>query len=444
MLPNLPLSKDELTRCLLASGENRNIDAKGPIVWDGADNSASLAKDIVAFANSRDGGLVILGKRESTPGEFEFVGVSEEEAGSFDTTKVATWINNRFSPPIRLVCHRHEYEGRTFIIIAIEEFEDVPAICTREYQSQSQSGRTVLRSGDIFVRNDNAESVPIRSPDSLRQLIGVAVAKRRVEFGEMLSAIIAGKPIVPPAPRVDQYASLLDDMTRSLAVDAKGKRLRYFWRRYVHPIEYQEGRFSDDQLIGDQIKKSVVRFRDTFPTPYVQSGTKNWGIVHFDPLGGGYAMSHSGAFLVVVPFEEDLQNYPAHRGYGGSDEPIAAGKWLELEWNLHSLIEFFIFASRFGTGFEPSSELRVALHARGLQGRRLVTHIHRAAFRPSDPCLESEFAYDRTFRVGALESDWKNICKDALARFFRLFDSFGAFTPEFFGREIERIVKNKF
>ena len=94
-----PYSIEELLRLVKSSGENSNVDAKAPMGWDEGDESARLAKDRAAFANSRDGGAIVIGKSENN-GQFEYVGVSAEQAATFDTTRVANWSNSRFNPPI--------------------------------------------------------------------------------------------------------------------------------------------------------------------------------------------------------------------------------------------------------------------------------------------------------------------------------------------------------
>lgn len=59
---------DQLVKFLLATSENDNIAAKAPMKWDGAVESAKLAKDIAALANSRDGGVLVVGKTECDNG----------------------------------------------------------------------------------------------------------------------------------------------------------------------------------------------------------------------------------------------------------------------------------------------------------------------------------------------------------------------------------------
>ena len=82
------LSGEELVRVIQMAGESSGIDAKGPVSWDGAAESAGLAKDIAAFANSSNGGIIVIGKKEED-GRFDLVGLTEEQAATFDTTKVA-------------------------------------------------------------------------------------------------------------------------------------------------------------------------------------------------------------------------------------------------------------------------------------------------------------------------------------------------------------------
>jgi hypothetical protein len=173
-------SSDELVRLIQAAGESTNIDAKGPMEWDGGAASAGLTKDILALANSRDGGVIVLGKDEAEPGKFNLSGLSEPQAASFETTKVATWVNNHCSPPVKLTCYRQHYGGVEFVVIAVNEFEDIPAICTKQYEipCPGKKSKVLLRKGTIYIRTANAESAPLTSIEEMRQLIGLATTKR--------------------------------------------------------------------------------------------------------------------------------------------------------------------------------------------------------------------------------------------------------------------------
>jgi len=249
MFPEPPPSSSDLTPYILAAGENPNVDAKAPMEWDGAQQSASLAKDIMALSNCRDGGVLVIGKKEESPGKFALLGVSEEQAAGFDTTKVGTWVNNRCYPSVQVVCHRVTQEGKIFVVITVKEFEDIPTICTRAYQPEG-SKESLLRSGAIYVRTANAESAPLSSGDQLRQLIGLATMKRRDQMLAMIGSLLKGEPLVRPQngkkPYAHEVADLLAHFDETLADTAK----KGTWTFTFYPDPYVERRWPREQLLA--------------------------------------------------------------------------------------------------------------------------------------------------------------------------------------------------
>src|SRR5260370_3988448 len=177
-MPANPYSSDELIRFIEAAGESSNIDAKGPMEWDGGEASAGLTKDILALANSRDGGVIVVGKEESQPGKFVLAGLNEAQASTFETTKVATWVNNHCQPPVSLVCNRQEHQGRLFVVVAVTEFHDVPVICTKQFELPGKPAKVLLRKGTLYVRTANAESAPLSTVEAMRGLIRRASTQR--------------------------------------------------------------------------------------------------------------------------------------------------------------------------------------------------------------------------------------------------------------------------
>jgi hypothetical protein len=73
-----PYTPTELVRFIEAAAESSNIDAKGPMEWDNGEASAGLTKDILAFANSRDGGVIVIGK--DAPGTLVLTGLTTSQA----------------------------------------------------------------------------------------------------------------------------------------------------------------------------------------------------------------------------------------------------------------------------------------------------------------------------------------------------------------------------
>ncbi len=178
--------------------------------------SAGLAKDIAAFANSKDGGVLVIGKCEKADGNFSATGLNESQAGSFDTTKVATWINNRFAPPIDLVCRIHDFQGKRFVIITISEFSDIPHLCVKSFQDPANPKKHLLKEGTVYVRTKNADSSPISSVEELRTLIGLATKKRGHELLSMFNAMLSGAPLLQRKSANEYYGEEFNGVEEDL------------------------------------------------------------------------------------------------------------------------------------------------------------------------------------------------------------------------------------
>ena len=63
-------SEDFLRWIIANTAENDNVDAKGPMAFSDAVEKAGLAKDIAAFANSNNGGWLVIGKKQTGSGQF--------------------------------------------------------------------------------------------------------------------------------------------------------------------------------------------------------------------------------------------------------------------------------------------------------------------------------------------------------------------------------------
>ena len=193
-------TSEEMIRFIEAAGESANIDAKGPMSWDGGPDSAGLTKDIISFANSRDGGVIVIGKEEASPGVFVLNGLTPTQASSFETTKNATWVNNHCAPPVNIVCNRVQHKSKEFIVLTVAEFDDVPIICTKQFELAGKPPKVLLRKGAIYVRNANAESAPLSSIEELRILIGLATTKRADQMLSMFQSMLKGHPLLGQKP----------------------------------------------------------------------------------------------------------------------------------------------------------------------------------------------------------------------------------------------------
>ena len=421
MLAEPPASSSDLVPYILAAGESRNVDAKGPMEWDGAQQSASLAKDIMALSNCRDGGVLVIGKKEESPGKFNLLGVSEEQAAGFDTTKVATWVNNHCYPAVQVVCHRVTHEGKIFLVITVKEFEEIPTICTRAYQLEG-SREFVLRSGTVYVRTANAESAPLSNGDQLRQLIGLATVKRGDQMLAMFRSLLKGEPLVRPQNGKKPYAQEVADLLAHFGENLGDTAKKGTWTFAFYPDPYVERRWQREELRAilkeDNVEVTGRRF------PYE---ARDWyflekGIASNFAGERLFALNTSGLFLCQCDFY--LENHNPFRDPWRSTPPktdLPAGTWMDFQLNLYLIIEFFWFASRFCHRLQPGETLTCELEASGLAGRRLVSSNPNIWMLPEYLCRASRWRYPKTLKVEVMMSDWQRECVEALYDFFMLF-----------------------
>jgi hypothetical protein len=411
---------EELARWVRSSGESDFVDAKGPMTWDGADASASLSKDIAAFGNSRDGGVIVIGKSEAKDGSFSYDGVTPDQAASFDTTKVGQWVNSRFAPSVRLACHQANLDGSNFVVIIVQEFHDVPSLCIRSFQETNNPKNHLLREGTIYVRNQNAESKPIKTVDELRTVIGLATRKKGDELIAHFHAMLKGRPLDNLGPFRDPFEQEIEQVRSDLNInDDKGG-----WWMTFRPAQHTGNRWSTPEELENLISRHSVRIYDQFPA--YQKGTfgMGWGIAN-DLYGETWALTKTGMFCFSREFRENGET-AARTGYRGGDDarrPIPPGEWVEYTWAIRTVVDFFIFLSRFVEALGPGEDIHIRFKVGSLARRKLVALSWEIGmgYGAPEPCRAPFFLFDRTIDAETLRTNWEQPCAEALKQFVDLF-----------------------
>jgi hypothetical protein len=424
---NALISEEQLIRYVEAVGENDHIDAKGPMKWDGKEHSASLAKDIAAFSNSEGGGVLVIGKSETDDGQFDLsTGCDEEQRLSFETTKVATWVNNYFSPDISLVVCPFKYQNETnttkavwFVVIVIDEFADIPSLCTKDYVRQSDK-KHLLKKGSLYVRNKNASSAPLTTCDELRPLIGLAVRKKSDELLKIFSSISKGRSILSPEteskPFDEQEAEILSQLT------SDPSSIAGHWSFKLHSSEFKEDRF-DTAKLRELIQRCRFKRRDGFPECNIHDVEDHlWGIAEDTiPDYSRWFFTKSGLFWYEFSFRENVRDFQwthSDPSFPANEQESVAGSYLDYERSLLKIVGMFQFARRLAEVFGYEEDLVVDIEATAITGRLLRSN-QRAFF--DRRTARKDFHFRRTIRRELFMADWKEICEEALFQFVFLF-----------------------
>jgi len=160
----LDIGRDPLVSLILLGSETPSLDYKETVRLDTKDDSASLAKDVIAFANY-GGGQIVIGVREIRPGEFLPKGLDGDEVSALEVTKVNKALRRYLDPPVHVGVRKVMYQERTFLVL------DVPPIEGTIVLARRANPKAGLYPGRIYSRTVAAESAEVQSSNEVRKMI---------------------------------------------------------------------------------------------------------------------------------------------------------------------------------------------------------------------------------------------------------------------------------
>ena len=132
---------------------------------------AQLVRAVLAMANRRDGGKVIIGV-EDDEGVLTPVGLNEDDLITWRYDDIADGIATYADPSISFEREVKEYNGNQYVVLEIDEFADIPVLCKRDYQG-------VLRDGACYVRSRRKpETAELPTQEDIRDLLELATEKK--------------------------------------------------------------------------------------------------------------------------------------------------------------------------------------------------------------------------------------------------------------------------
>jgi len=133
---------------------------------------ALIARAVMAMANRRGGGYVIVGIHESLGPDQRMTGLSESQLKQWEYDEVAEKLREWMQPLARFEIERVIYREKSYIVLNVTEFDDQPIICSRDYPNKLQRGACYIRPRAM------ARSVPVNTYEDMRDLLDLAVEKQ--------------------------------------------------------------------------------------------------------------------------------------------------------------------------------------------------------------------------------------------------------------------------
>lgn len=240
------MASRELKQILLRGYESKDLDYKGPSRWNEGDKKAccQIVKDILGMANTR-GGFIAVGVAEVGDG-FALQGLTQEQAESWDTTRLNRFVQNYADPPINSLLRKVRHDDRTFVIIEVPQFSDTPHICQKDFPE-------VLSAPTLYARTDNNETAPIRSSSDFRAVVEQATRNRSDALLNAMRSILTGgvRPESAAAPSASEQflRQRSDAVVRFEAIDPfKGNGYAGYREACFFPEQFESNSFTLQQL----------------------------------------------------------------------------------------------------------------------------------------------------------------------------------------------------
>jgi hypothetical protein len=414
---NLSLSEDDIRQLLKRKTEPKNLDYKERLNWDNSlkDEKLKIVKDILAMANTQDGGRIVFGVRDS---DFEFIGISENDFKSFDQTKVNDFLHKYTDPKHSCQVYKQTIDKEYVIVIDVPEFEEVPIICKEDANSSLAPHEQILKKGQIYIRTDKGTSEAVSSPQEMRELLGRALTKKGDELLQTIERLIKGKPLKASDESREKYSEEIKEAEQFFSESIGNELKNYgFWEIYAYPTEYVPNRISDQGKIKELIQNSEVDLRGwNFPHTDHQHasnftrGRQSYTI--WDRFREAYQSCKSGLFTWKQAFWEDVQGYKTNDGK----------RVLSFINSIWQVTEFLLFFKRYYEEIAPESDLHLEVVLNGTKDRQIVSLDKPILLRGSFVAHQDSIAVEENIKIVDLRASYKEIANRMIKQIFLVFN----------------------
>lgn len=355
------LNNDQLAAIIEAGYEQRGVEFKSAGNRTDRAFFAIVARAVLALANQRDGGHVIIGLSEEGI-DAAGSGLSDEQLGqwlSFDD--VSDQINAYADPPVRVQLGRGQLpNGRPVAIIEVAEFSEIPILSKKDYPQRITAKQLYTRS---MAKPESSASL---TQNELREVIALATEKQLARFLETAQRVGVQLGPTGVTGARDRFA---DQIRQARDAGFHLDRVLPQMVTTIRPETFDARRIPFTELLP-AVQQATVRRRG-WPFPWVQHPTngRNWvgeQITSMHPET--WQFYESGQFYDCRAIE---QLGPDSDGFLDDREPING--YLPIWMPVLHFTEVFEFAGRLQRLLFDGQRLRVELALYNIRRFVLVT-----------------------------------------------------------------------
>lgn len=378
-----------------------------------------MLKCIMAFANSPGGGFLIFGVEETETGAYEVAGLTPEEITDLDQTRVANALAKHCSTVPDFVVHRVQFDGKSVVMIAVNEIDVGPIVCTNGLTDDKD--RPVLRRGAIYTRSQSAKCDDMVSAADVAGIVHRAARKYADTIVASLFDLTGGRqqvrpspPTEPTPPDAQQSRAEIEEAKEFFEAEGVSGPGWYFEAR---PLRYVARRIDTVRQLRAVRDGNAVRLRG-WDFPHVDARADQQfdhgvqSVTAWTSYLEAHRLYYSGLFVWRRRFIEDLP------GPSGSSHPNGVS-FISTMW---SFVEYLLFAARYLHDTVPTESAVVTLRADGLQNRFVYSEQPSVSLgeRPTTNVTQFERSVETTGLE--LQNVWEDIAAEWAEHFFGLFE----------------------
>lgn len=407
------LNEDDVRRLLLQRAETKNLDYKRTFNWVAAthDDKCEITKDILAMANTQDGGQLIFGVDDGT---FDFVGMDEQELQSFDSTRVNDFLRRFSDPYLACTVYKFTIDNKHTVVIEVPEFSEVPILCRADANSANAPRRTILKRGGLYVRTERPSSELVSSADEMRDVIGRASRKKREDLIRTIEALMTGAPAEPRVDAQRAFDAELEDAEAFFAANLPADfNNQGHWELSAYPSTYIKNRVADQGVLADLLRRSTVALRG-WSFPHTQRETAS-----------NFARGRQSHTI----WERHIEGYRAYtsglfrwKGAFWENTLVPDQRVLSFISAIYQLTEFFQLCKRYYPGVPDTSGIHAAIKLTDVRGRTLVSMDPRVDLLAQYTSRELEISLPTDLTMAELQTDAETVARRLALRVFRIFN----------------------
>jgi hypothetical protein len=416
--------QDDLSGLIQWPREERNLEFKSSMSWSDSATKIKLVKSILAMANLRDGGHIVVGVDRQPDDNYLPQGMKEEHVASFVQDHLSSCLSEYADPYIEVTLVKHRIADKTFCVIRVNEFAELPVLCKKD-------GAGGLRRGALYTRPRRmVETVEVPSLVEMREVLDLAVEKRHRAFLHQ-----AQRMGFVQIPETDEFAEQIN----KLPITDLLKKIRStgYWRFWIRSTTFEQARFRNSDDGRRFVLNNSVRSRDGWRFPisaesmldekeYVTSEVDLTSGMPFSlPRIEVWTMFRSGQFVYNLAFAEDFlgKAWPIQPR---SFVPGEGNRYLNISHTIKTITCVLEFTARMAAQrlLNPTALISIELH--DVDGRELSFMDRERSLDDRYWCRSKKIEVERSLDPKVLTRDAREI---ALGVTLEIFSRFGWQNP---------------